>query len=123
MESPDLTSRPSPDDPIDKLLHAAPAPVPDDGFTARVTASLPPPRRGAPFRPLAAALGAFAGFVFAFAGWTPGAAVSADLARLAGACDEVTRQFSQPWGTVALGVIFFSVMFAWRTRRRAPFRL
>ena len=123
MESPDLNLRPPPDDPLEKLLRAASPPVPDDGFTARVTAALPPPRRAAHSRPLAAAIGAFAGIGFALSGTASSAAVFADLARLANAFAEVARQFSQPWGALALIAIFFSVMFALRSRRPMRFRV
>lgn len=45
---PTLTPPDPADDPLEALLRAAPQPIPDDGFTARVCAALPPRGSRAP---------------------------------------------------------------------------
>ena len=47
---PTLTPPDTTDDPLEALLRAAPPRIPDDGFTARVCAALPPREDSAPLR-------------------------------------------------------------------------
>jgi len=47
---PTLTPPDPTDDPLEALLRAAPPPIPDDGFTARVCAALPPREVPVPLR-------------------------------------------------------------------------
>ena len=64
MESPDLNPRPAPPDDaaLTAFLARAQPPLPDDGFSARVVAALPAPRRAPlPVRPLLTAVAALAG--------------------------------------------------------------
>lgn len=68
MESPDLKSRPSDEDPLDALLRRPLPPLPDHGFTRGIMEALPPPapvRPQLPIRLLLVLLSAFAGVVLA----------------------------------------------------------
>jgi hypothetical protein len=67
MEPRDLNTSPSDDAQLDELLRRPAPPIPDDGFSDRVLASLPE-RRRAPalfYRPVLLALGTLAGTIFA----------------------------------------------------------
>lgn len=68
MESPDLKSRPSDEDPLDALLRRPLPPLPDHGFTRGIMEALPPPtpaRRPVSVRLIVVVLSALAGIVLA----------------------------------------------------------
>ena len=125
MEPIDLNS-PAPDTEairLAALLRDAAAQLPDDGFSARVLAALPPPAAApARGRRLAAALGATAGCVFVAWRGLAWSDVGAALARLALAVDHVAPALSPPQIFAALWVTAVSLIFAFwsELRRKLP---
>lgn len=118
MESSDLKSD-SPDDAqLETWLraNASLAPLPDDDFSGRVLAALPPPaRRRAPGRAIACAVGAVVGVVFALLQHQQGANPMGVDAALSVSFEQLTR----PEVSVALGVTVAALLYVfWQNLRR-----
>lgn len=113
MESPDLNPPPPEDARLEAWLrtHGAAAPLPDDGFSARVLAALPPPapavapagllaarRRAAHRRAWLCLVGAALGCALSFSGGT------ADLVRGADALRSALAAAGEQLATPSLGL-------------------
>ena len=129
MESANLTPLPPDRDPLEAWLSAkAPvAPLPDDGFAARVLAALPPPQSSFSWRRLLPyAAGALGGLAVAWwqggGGAAPGAishwwnGISAQTVSCLG-------WLSDPWWSLALAgaIVVAAVVFAIRVAQSSPF--
>jgi hypothetical protein len=126
MESNDLKPTP-PDDPqLEAWLRtsAAQSPLPDDGFTQRVLAVLPPPTRRQSAQRLWFCLGgALAGIVVAAVGaFYPGNR-PVDLPAIEDTLMAALTQLSGPGFGLALGITILSLWFAFRDRLRLLPRL
>ncbi len=107
MESPDLNPNSSPDDRFDALLRrAAPAPLEDNGFTRRVMASLPEPRRsrGEWGRWGPVALGAAAGLAGIVLSGGSGFALGEASLSLSAAAEDGIAAFANPGFVLGLAV-------------------
>jgi len=117
MESANLTPLPPDRDPVDAWLSVkAPiAPLPDDGFSVRVLAALPPPNALLWRRPVLCLAGALAGLAFAWAqgaGWPDPMAIVRQGNQWA---TQVVRCLGDPWwsltfaGASAAAAVTFAV--------------
>jgi hypothetical protein len=120
MEPAKLTPSPCPPDAVETWLraHAAPAPLADDGFSARVLAALPPPWTTFSWRrPLLCTAGALSGLAVAWArggGWPDPAMIARQWNELA---VHVVQFLGDPWWSLTLAgaSVAAAVMFAIRT--------
>jgi len=107
MESPDLNPALPPDDRFDALLRSvAPAPLEDGGFTRRVMASLPRPRRSRAEwgRGAAVALGAAAGIAGIVLSGGAGLAMGEASLSLSAAAEDGIAAFANPGLALGLAV-------------------
>lgn len=126
MEPNDLKS-PAPDDAqLEAWLRpsAALPPLPDDGFTQRVLAVLPPPaRRQSTHRMWFCAGGALVGIIVAALGALRSDRLSDSLPALEDTIMAALAQLSVPACGLALGITLLSLWFAFRDRLRLLPRL
>lgn len=115
MEPTDL-NRPAPDDAqLDSWLrsNATAAPLPDDGFSRRVLARLPPQadRAAATRRILLCLVGAVIGVVYAGAKGVSWSGLSADWSDFAPALDHNLEVLAEPSVLLALAVVAGSLLY------------
>jgi hypothetical protein len=129
MESANLTPLPPDRDPLEAWLSAKVpvAPLPDEGFTARVLASLPPPQSSFPWhRSLLYTAGTLSGLAVAW--WRAGGAPNP--VSISGWWNGVWAQtvsvlsfLSDPWWSLAFAgaIVAAAVVFAIRVAQTSPF--
>ena len=126
MEPANLTPLPPDRDPLEAWLSAkAPvAPLPDEGFTARVLAALPPPQGSFPWhRLLLYTTGTLSGLAVAW--WQGGSGLNPApiLTWWNAVAAQTVRLLADPWWSLALAgaIVAAAVVFAIRVAQASPF--
>lgn len=125
MEPDDLKSPPPADDQLETWLraNAAATPLPDDGFTRRVLASLPPPARaGMPRRAAFCLAGTVAGLVLPWLTGTRLPDVAANAVELRRLAQPALRQLADPNLILALIVTGACLLYVFTPRGLRPHR-
>lgn len=121
MEPNDLKS-PAPDDAhLETWLRTSSAqpPLPDDGFSARVLTTLPPPKRRVPVRLLVCVIGALAGAVVVAQPLLSAGHPLDRLPALDNALLNTCDQLANPGFGIAVGVTLGTLLYVfWRDLRR-----
>jgi len=121
MEPSNLNESDSEDAALKSMIRGQSPTIPDDGFSQRVLAALPPPgiaRRAtaktiSPWTWIAYFGGGTAGILFAasrVANWTE---LGADAVKLADSLAPAASAFTEPWLTIALTLCMLSLALAW----------
>ncbi|HEY1108169.1 MAG TPA: hypothetical protein VGE76_06045 [Opitutaceae bacterium] len=126
MESPDLKSRPSDEDPLDALLRRPLPPLPDHGFTRGIMEALPPPapvRQQLPIRLLIVVVSAVAGLVLAFlAALYSGSlgSLSAELQAIDTTLLQTAALLKDPMLLIACAIAAGSLLYVFKIAPRMP---
>ena len=114
MESANLNREPSDETALKVWYARNTTPLPDNGFTARVLASLPPQRsrRSVPTTVIAVAAGALAGIAFAVLKGASLDRLAALGSGLQNAAASMAERLVSPTFTLAVGVTAFSLLIS-----------
>jgi hypothetical protein len=115
MESSNLTPPSDREDELEALLRRPRASLPDDGFSARVMATLPANSRQNRSRLWFVIIGGVAGVVFAVRRGASGKALQESVADLSHSFAAVGAVTANPWFWVALGIIALSMIYTLRS--------
>lgn len=121
MEPSNVNDNDSESDALKAMIRAHSAPLPDDGFSQRVLAALPPARslprmsrrKTSRWTWVAYFGGGAMGAAFAISRVGNWAQINADVTKVAGAFVPAEQAFIEPWLTLAFALCVFSLAIAW----------
>ena len=120
MEPSDVNSPPDDDPQLTALLRNVAPPLRDEGFSSRVLATLPPPRRASYLtrRTVVLIVGAAAGFGFAILQGLSPSDFQSEIAHVTGAFASVNPHFSSAQVWIAIATALGSLVVVFRSELR-----
>ena len=117
MEPADLNPHSREDDDLKALLRLDPPTPPDDGFSTRVLAALPPPRRAKSFQLRLWLVGAGLGILFAAIEGASWSSLSTGAATVAQSSANLVAALSDPWLGLAVALNGLSLLMTFVVNR------